>query len=45
MIKISKAKLSEAQQIRALEKEAHGEDVTSRYDAALIVRFGYAYVA
>ncbi len=45
MIKISKARLSEAQPIRVLEQEAHGEEVTSRYDAALIVRFGYAYVA
>ncbi len=45
MVLITKAKPSDSDAIRNLEKEAHGEEVTSRYDAALIARFGYAYVA
>lgn len=45
MIIITPAKPSDSEAIRTLEREAHGEEVTSRYDAALIVRFGYAYVA
>ena len=45
MVLINRAHPSDSEAIRNLEKEAHGEDVTSRYDAALIARFGYAYVA
>ncbi|HLC71421.1 MAG TPA: GNAT family N-acetyltransferase [Candidatus Nanoarchaeia archaeon] len=45
MIIITRAKPADSHAIRNLEKEAHGEDVTSRYDAALIARFGYAYIA
>lgn len=45
MIIITPANPSDSEAIRTLEKEAHGEEVTSRYDAALMARFGYAYVA
>ena len=45
MVIITKAKPSDSEAIRILEQQAHGEEVTSRYDAALISRFGYAYMA
>ena len=45
MIIITRANPSDSSAIRILEQEAHGEDVTSRYDAALITRFGYAHIA
>lgn len=45
MVIIHRANPSDSEVIRDLEKEAHGEEVTSRYDAALISSFGYAYVA
>lgn len=45
MITIIKANPSDSHAIRNLEKEVHGEDVTSRYDIAPLVLFGYAYVA
>ncbi len=45
MIKIQKAKISEAQTIRHLEERVWGKGVTSKYDAPMFVRFGYCYVA
>ncbi len=45
MIKIARAKPSDAQKIRALETKVWKEEVTNRYDAPMFVRFGYAYVA
>lgn len=45
MILITNAKPADSHAIRNLEKEVHGEDVTSRYDIAPLVLFGYAYVA
>ena len=45
MVLITKAKPVDSHAIRNLEKEVHGEDVTSRYDIAPLVLFGYAYVA
>lgn len=45
MITIHRADPSDSQAIRNLEKETHGEEVTSRYDIAPLVLFGYAYVA
>ncbi len=45
MITVTRADSADSEAIRHLEKEAHGEDVTSKYDAVLISRFGYAYVA
>lgn len=42
---ISKAKVSEAQFIRRLEEKIWGEEVVNKYDAPMLVRFGYVYVA
>ena len=42
---ISKAKVSEAQFIRKLEEKIWGEEVVNKYDAPMLVRFGYVYVA
>jgi ribosomal protein S18 acetylase RimI-like enzyme len=44
MISIFPAQLSDAPAIIALEKLVHGEDVTSQYDMALAIHFGYVYV-
>lgn len=46
MITISKAKVSEAQNIRRLEETIwKAKNITSKYDAASRVRFGYVFVA
>lgn len=45
MIKISKAKISDSQKIRELERKIWKEDVVNKYDAPMFVRFGYTYVA
>lgn len=44
-IKISKAKVPDAQAIRVLEERVWGEEVTNKYDIPMFVRFGYVYVA
>lgn len=45
MVIITKANPFDFDAIRTLEKKAHSEEVTTKYDAALITRFGYAYIA
>ncbi len=45
MIKITKAKVAEAQEIRKLEKKVWGEEVVNKYDIPMFVRFGYVFVA
>ncbi len=45
MIRIAKAKVSESQEVRLLEKRVWREEVTNKYDIPMLVRFGYAYVA
>lgn len=42
---VRKAVLAEAQVIRALETEVWNESVSSTWDIATFVRYGYAYVA
>lgn len=42
---VSKAKVSEAQFIRKLEEKIWGEEVVNKYDAPMLVRFGYVYTA
>jgi ribosomal protein S18 acetylase RimI-like enzyme len=44
-ITITKALVSESQQIRKLEETVWGEEVTNKYDFPMFVRFGYVYVA
>jgi ribosomal protein S18 acetylase RimI-like enzyme len=45
MIKITKAKITDAQLIRRLETEVWQEEVTNKYDAPMFVRFGWCFVA
>ncbi len=45
MIKISKAKIEDLQQILKLETKIWDGRVTSIYDMANFIRFGYAFVA
>jgi len=45
MIKITKAKVADAQAIRQLETVVWKEEVTNKYDAPIFVRFGWCYVA
>ncbi len=45
MIKILKAKVSDSQKIRELERKIWNEEVVNEYDAPMFVRFGYVYVA
>lgn len=42
---ITSAQPYECQEIRQLEEKAWGENVTSPYDIAFYVRFGYVFVA
>lgn len=45
-IRISKAKISDVREIRRLEEKVWKEkNVSSRYDIANLVRFGYVFVA
>jgi hypothetical protein len=44
-IRILKAKISDAQQIRTLETSVWGEECTNKYDIPMYIRFGYVYVA
>jgi len=44
-ITISKAKVSDSQVIRKLEKKVWSEEVVNKYDSPMLVRFGYVYVA
>ncbi|MBU5690074.1 MAG: GNAT family N-acetyltransferase [Candidatus Aenigmatarchaeota archaeon] len=44
-IRISKAKISDSQLIRKLERNVWSEDVVSKWDASAFARFGYVYVA
>lgn len=46
MITISKAKIGDAQKIRAFEqKEWNEKDIVGPYEAATFIRYGYAFVA
>lgn len=45
MITISRAKVNEAQEIRELEQRVWEENVTSRYDMPMFVKFGHVFVA
>jgi len=45
MIIISKAKISDATQIRQLETKIWQEEVVSKYDAPCFIRFGWCFVA
>lgn len=45
MVRIRKAVLSDAQHIRALETRVWTEEVTSKYDIATFVSYGYVFVA
>jgi ribosomal protein S18 acetylase RimI-like enzyme len=45
MIKITRAKITDAQSIRKLEFRVWKEEVTSEYDAPMFVRFGWCFVA
>lgn len=44
-VKISKAKILDAQAIRNLEEKVWNEEVTNKYDIPMFVRFGYVFVA
>lgn len=44
-IRILKAKIDDAQQIRVLETRVWGEECTNKYDIPMYIRFGYVYVA
>jgi ribosomal protein S18 acetylase RimI-like enzyme len=44
-ITITKALTTDAQNIRKLEELVWQEEVTNKYDAPMLVRFGYVYVA
>lgn len=44
-IKILKATIDDAQQIRILETKVWGEECTNKYDIPMYIRFGYVYVA
>jgi len=44
-IKITKAKISDAQAIRKLEHEVWNEEVVNKYDIPMFVRFGYVFTA
>lgn len=44
-ISIKRAALTDAQQIRKLEEKVWAHAVTSSYDAAMFVRFGYCFIA
>lgn len=45
MIKVYKAKISDAQEIRQLETKVWGEEMVNKYDIAMFVRFGWCFVA
>jgi len=45
IIKISRAKVIEAQAIRKLESKVWGEEVTNKYDEPMFIRFGWCFVA
>ncbi len=44
-IKITKAKISDAQAIRKLEHKVWKEEVVNKYDIPMFVRFGYVFIA
>ncbi|MEN9338630.1 MAG: Acetyltransferase family, partial [Candidatus Parcubacteria bacterium] len=44
-IKIVRAKISDAQEIRELETKVWKEEVTNNYDIPMFVRFGYVFIA
>jgi ribosomal protein S18 acetylase RimI-like enzyme len=44
-IKITRAKVSDAQAIRKLEEKVWNEEVTNKYDIPMFVRFGYVFIA
>lgn len=44
-ITISRAKISDSQIVRKLEERVWSEEVVNKYDAPMLVRFGYVYVA
>lgn len=44
-IRISRARVSDAQEIRQLENAVWGEEVVNKYDSPGFVRFGYVYIA
>lgn len=45
MVKIVKAKVSDAQEIRRLETRVWGEEVVNKYDAPMFIRFGWCFAA
>ena len=45
MIKITKAVVSDAQNIRKLESKVWGEEVVNKYDIPMFIRFGWCFVA
>jgi L-amino acid N-acyltransferase YncA len=45
IIKISRAKVVEAQKIRRLEDKVWGEEVVNKYDEPMFVRFDWCFVA
>lgn len=45
LVKIDKAKVSDAQSIRMLEEKVWEEEVVNKYDIPMFVRFGYVFVA
>lgn len=45
IIKISRAKVVEAQAIRRLEARVWGEEVTNKYDEPMFIRFDWCFVA
>ncbi len=44
-VRITKAKVTDAQAIRKLEEKVWGEEVVNKYDIPMFVRFGYVYIA
>ena len=44
-ITLRKAKVSDSKAVRLLETKVWEEEVTSKYDTPMLIRFGYAFVA
>lgn len=45
MIRISRAKPSDSEEVRKLETKVWNEEVSNKYDIPMFIRFGYAFIA